>query len=397
MLKHCVLLSSVLLPAVAAAGQFIPASESPIPGQYIVVLAQTPGQAQPSPAARRTRIAELARAQRGTLTEVFDRVLNGGVVRMSEAGARALAGNPQVAYVEQDRNVRLTPPQFQALATSTQVSVPSWGLDRIDQRQRPLSGTYAFSYTGLGVTAYVLDTGIRTTHVDFGGRARVGFDAVNDGRAGQDCNGHGTHVAGTIGGQQYGVAKAVSLVAVRVLDCKGSGTLSGVISGVDWVTRQTARPAVANMSLGGGASTSIDNAVKSSIAAGITYVLAAGNENTDACKRSPARVAEGLTVAASTSTDARASYSNHGRCVDLFGPGSSINAPWYTSDSAAATLSGTSMAAPHVAGVAALYLQTRPAAAPSTVHSAVVAASTSKVLSGVSGTTANRLLYSLLP
>ena len=203
--------------------------------------------------------------------------------------------------------------------------------------------------------AYIIDTGIRTTHSQFGGRAISGYDAIDGALPAADCNGHGTHVAGTVGGSTYGVAKAVSLVAVRVLNCSGSGSTSGVIAGIDWVTgnHQAGQPAVANMSLGGGASSSLDTAVRNSIADGVTYALAAGNDNTNACNSSPARTAEALTVGSTTSSDARSSFSNYGTCVDIFAPGSSITSAWHTSDTATNTISGTSMAAPHVAGAAA--------------------------------------------
>lgn len=377
----------------AFAGQFIPAKEAPIAGQYIVALKH----AQPSTAIRKNRLAELARGHRGTLSHTYQHALNGGVMRMDETSARTLAQSIQVAYVEQDRRVRLMPSEVAATDTVAQTDVPSWGLDRIDQRRLPLSGAYNYGYSGLGVTSYVIDTGIRTSHNDFAGNASVGFDAINDGRQGQDCNGHGSHVAGIIGGLQHGVAKNTALVAVRVLDCNGSGTLGGVIAGVDWVAVNARKPAVANMSLGGGASTALDSAVTASIAKGITYVVAAGNENANACIRSPARVAEALTVAASTSTDYRASYSNHGKCVNLFAPGSAIRSTWHSSDTSTAVLSGTSMAAPHVAGVAALYLQAHPTANPNTVHKNILSTSTTKVLKSVPGGTANRLLYSVTP
>jgi subtilisin family serine protease len=281
-------------------------------------------------------------------------------------------------------------------ATTTQTGA-TWGIDRVDQRNLPLSTTYTYTADGTGVNAYIIDTGIRFSHAQFGGRATSGFDAVDGGSA-DDCNGHGTHVSGTVGGSTYGVAKNVHLVAVRVLDCSGSGTTAGVISGVDWVTANHVSPAVANMSLGGGASTTLDNAVASSIASGVTYAVAAGNGNflgiaANACNSSPARVATALTVGATDQTDKKASFSNYGTCLDLFAPGVNITSSWYGSDTATNTISGTSMATPHVVGVAALYLQGNPSATPATVSAALVAnATTGKVTSPGTGSP-NRLLF----
>ena len=261
------------------------------------------------------------------------------------------------------------------------------------RRNLPLNQTYTYTTTGSGVNAYIIDTGIRRTHAQFGGRAFVGFDAINDGQNTNDCNGHGTHVAGTVGGSTFGVAKSVRLFAVRVLSCSGSGSNSGVIAGVNWVTGNRITPAVANMSLGGGASTALDNAVRNSIAAGVTYAIAAGNANQNASNSSPARVTEAITVGASTSSDARSSFSNFGSVVDIFAPGSAILSAWRTSDTATASLSGTSMAAPHVAGVAARFLQSNPGASPATVRNELVAQATTALLSGIPSGTSNRLLF----
>jgi subtilisin family serine protease len=311
-------------------------------------------------------VANRAKGMGGKVEHVYTAALDGFAVTLPAAAADRLTKLPGVVAVETDQTVQ---------ATGTQTGA-TWGLDRIDQ-DRGLDGTYTSRATGAGVTAYIIDTGIEFTHVDFSNRAVKGFDAFVGG-TGDDCNGHGTHVAGTVGGETHGVAKDVGLVAVRVLDCGGSGTTAGVIAGIDWVTgdHKAGAPAVANMSLGGGVSTALDKAVSRSIADGVTYAVAAGNGNSvgtpqDACTSSPARVTAALTVGATDNTDAPASFSNYGKCLDLFAPGVNITSAWHTDAVATRTISGTSMATPHVAGVAALYLETRRTASPATVSSAI--------------------------
>jgi subtilisin family serine protease len=356
-------------------------SPDAIPGQYIVVF--KPG----TPASAVTQAAEHARGSGASLRFVYDAALSGFAASLPDQALNGLVHNPNVEYIEVDQVVTIDTSQTPA----------TWGIDRIDQRALPLNNTYSYNYTGTGVTAYIIDTGILAAHKEFGGRASVGIDTVGDGRNGVDCNGHGTHVAGTVGGATYGVAKGVNLVAVRVLNCSGSGTTSGVIAGINWVTSNHIDPAVANMSLGGGASTSLDTAVKNSINAGVTYAIAAGNNNKDACRYSPARVPAALTVGATTNTDSRASYSNYGSCVDLFAPGSSITSAWIGSNSATATISGTSMATPHVTGVAALYLQAHPTASPAAVAGGITSTATTGVVKNAGRNSPNLLLFSLIP
>lgn len=358
-----------------------------IQNQYIVVLDDSiVGEKGPYSIAQ--YIADdMASKYGGKLKQVYKHALNGFSIEMTETQAETLSKDFRVKFVEEDGLVH---------ATTTQNGA-TWGLDRIDQRDRPLNGTYIYTPTGSGVHAYIIDTGIRATHTQFGGRASLDFDSIGDGQNGNDCNGHGTHVAGTVGGSTYGVAKGVSLHAVRVLDCGGNGTDSTVIAGVDWVTAHRITPAVANMSLGGGASTALDTSVQNSINAGVTYAIAAGNDyGVDACTESPGRVAAALTVGSSTSVDAKSDFSNIGTCLDLFAPGSSITSAWNTSNTATNTISGTSMATPHVTGVAALYLQNNTAASPATVANAIITTATTGHLTGIGTGSPNRLLYSPL-
>ncbi|MEU5811062.1 S8 family peptidase [Streptomyces sp. NPDC047718] len=352
-----------------------------VAGSYIVTLKD----ATRSTAADGKAVAKRYGAR---IDRTYSSALNGYSVEVSEAQARKLAADPAVTSVVQNRVFTVDGAQ------GTQPSPPSWGLDRIDQRALPLGSSYTYpDKAGEGVTAYIIDTGVRITHTDFGGRASYGFDAVDNDNTAQDGHGHGTHVAGTVAGGSYGVAKKAKIVAVRVLDNNGSGTTAQVVAGIDWVTRNAVKPAVANMSLGGGADSALDTAVRNSIAAGITYAVAAGNESTDANTKSPARVTEALTVGATTSSDAKSSFSNYGNVLDLFAPGSSITSAWGTGDSATNTISGTSMASPHVAGAAAVHLSQNPSDTPAQVASALVAAATPNVVTGPGTGSPNRLLF----
>jgi subtilisin family serine protease len=345
---------------------------APIPDQYIVVFKNDVGDA---PGLAR----QLAASHGGRLHHTYQHAIKGFAATLPEAAANALRHNPNVAYVEQDR-----------IATTQQVG--SWGLDRVDQRDRPLNSTYTYAATGSGVRVYVIDTGIATAHAEFGGRASVGYDAL--GGNGQDCNGHGTHVAGTIGSTTYGVAKAATLIGVRVFPCAGGSAWSTIIAGIDWVRVNHVKPAVANMSLGGAAMQSVDDATTSLINAGVTVVVAAGNDNWDACQYSPARLAAAITVGATNSVDHEAFFSNHGTCLDLYAPGDGITSTWLSGGTN--TISGTSMASPHVAGAAALYLQGSPTATPATVRSGIMARATPNRVSGMGAGSPNQLLYTRL-
>ena len=345
---------------------------SAIPGRFIITLA--PG----------TRPAAFAAAANTPPLAVFTHAINGYTADLTATQVARLAKDPAVDRIEPDRVVGIDATQSGA----------TWGLDRIDQRQLPLNGLYTYAQTGAGVTAYIIDTGILPGHADFGGRVLSGYSAISDSYGSSDCNGHGTHVAGTVGGGTYGVAKGVSLVPVRVLSCSGSGSTTGVISGINWVIANHAAgtPAVANMSLGGGISASLDAAVQSGINDGVSFAVAAGNDGADACNASPARAPQAITVGATTSGDARATFSNYGTCVDVFAPGQGITSAWWTSISATNTISGTSMASPHVAGAAALLLAADPSATPATVTSRLLSNATSSVVSGVGTGSPNLLL-----
>ncbi|MFJ7070926.1 S8 family serine peptidase [Streptomyces sp. NPDC101115] len=347
--------------------------EGAVAGSYVVLLDEQANK------------ADLAKEYGGTLRRSYDSAVNGFSVNdLTETEAKRLAADPAVAKVVQNRRFTIN---------ATQENPPSWGLDRVDQTDT--AGDSAYTYPdsgGEGVTAYVIDTGVRITHKDFGGRASNGFDAVDNDDTAQDGNGHGTHVAGTIAGTEHGVAKKAKIVAVRVLDDNGSGTTEQVVAGIDWVTQNHQGPSVANMSLGGGADPALDDAVKKAIASGVTFGVAAGNESSDAGQGSPSRVTEAITVASSTKDDEQSGFSNFGSVVDLYAPGSEITSAWNDSDTGTKTISGTSMATPHVVGAAAVYLAGHTDATPAQVAQALIDGATPDKISNPSEGTANKLL-----
>lgn len=404
------LVNHLYLPMLTTSNGTAAQNPNAIPGQYIVVFKEDTVNASSVSATA----ADLVAQNGGELLQVYDSALQGFAARFAEATsldvAARLRQDARVAFVEQDTVVSLGPDESpESTAEAAPVDAASadsidttqtgatWGLDRLDQRNLPLSGTFTYNRNGTGVRAYVIDTGIHTSHTQFGGRASYGYDAVDGSLPADDCNGHGTHVAGTIGGSTYGVAKGVRLIAVRVLNCSGSGSNSGVIAGINWVRSQKQAnpsvPMVANMSLGGSYSSALNTAVTNAINGGVSFVVAAGNSNANACNYSPASASGTITVGATTSTDTRASYSNYGSCVDIFAPGSSITSAWYTSNTATAVLSGTSMATPHVVGVVALYLQGSPSASTAAVRSAIYALATANIVKSAGTGSYNRLLF----
>ncbi len=356
-----------------------------IPDSYLVMLKGKPS----VQAAARTDVGNEAKAlaakHGGKHGAIYSAALRGFAFTGTEAQARALAADPSVQFVQQNGRVQVV---------DTQPNPPSWGLDRIDQRNLPLNQSYTYPNTAASVHVYVLDTGIRRTHQTFGGRADIVFDNVGDGRNGVDCHGHGTHVAGTVGGSTFGVAKGVRIHAVRVLDCGGSGDDNKIAEAIDWVTANAQKPAVANMSLGAqGSHAGMETAVRNSIAAGVTYALAGGNNNQSACNFTPAREPLAITVGATESNDAKASYSNYGTCLDIWGPGSQITSASHSSDTGTASMSGTSMASPHVAGAAALYLAANPNATPQQVRDALVNSATPGKVTNPGSGSPNVLLF----
>ncbi|MFC3032734.1 S8 family serine peptidase [Pseudoalteromonas fenneropenaei] len=370
-----------LVPAQAIAEQYIVVFKRPL------ILAEQSAETVAQYA--RLQAKELSLQYGVAITRHFYGTLNGVVVRANKTQLAQLRRAVNIAYIEQDQLLSVAPLSMHNNA------MPEWGLDRIDQRNLPLNSQYHHDYDGRGVTAYVIDTGINIAHQDFAGRAQHGFDFIDNDPDSSDCNGHGTHVAGTIGASQYGVAKQANLVGVRVLGCNGSGSTSGVIAGVDWVRANASGPSVANLSLGGSASQALDDAVNAAVAAGISMVVAAGNDNSNACYSSPARAADAITVGATASNDSRSGFSNYGSCLDIYAPGTDITSTWYSSNTAIRTISGTSMAAPHVAGALALYLQQDPSLTPAQLTQELITrASQGKVRDAGSGSP-NLLLFTL--
>ncbi|HEV2148257.1 MAG TPA: S8 family peptidase [Longimicrobiaceae bacterium] len=367
--------SPIAAPSAPEAPVFAAAGSRVIPDQYIVVLRE---------GANPRSVAAIAGVEP---QHVYTAVLNGFAATLNAGQVGALRNNPNVEYIEQDQAVELSATQSSA----------TWGIDRIDQRSLPLSGTYNYTATASTVYAYIIDTGVRATHSEFRNsdgttRASNVYNGTGDGQN-TDCNGHGSHVAGTVGGKTYGVAKAARIRGVKVFSCTGGSSNSIIIAGMDWVTKNHLKPAIANLSLGGGYSSSVNTSLNNMAAAGVFPAVAAGNDNKDACNYSPASAAYATTVASSTSTDAKSSFSNWGSCVDLYAPGSSITSAWYTSDTAINTISGTSMATPHVAGVGALYKATYGDASYSTIRSWLNNNATTNVISGNVTGTPNRLLF----
>ncbi|EXR42119.1 S8 family peptidase [Acinetobacter pittii] len=375
-------LSHLTYAAPATTNSVLGSSEAKgiIKNQYIVILNKDVGSSN--------EFAQgIAKQHGGKVLQTYDAVLKGFAIYLPDVAGttfvEAMKKNPKVVSVENDTIMKVD---------ATTQSNPDWGLDRIDQKNLPLDSAYSYLQTGSGTTAYIVDTGILSTHQQFSGRVLSGYTAISDGNGTNDCHGHGTHVAGTVGGSTYGVAKNVSLVPIRILGCDGSGASSNVIAGLDWILKNGKKPAVVNMSLGGEANASLDSAVENLFNNGYVMVVAAGNSNTDACSSSPARVGKAITVAATDNTDTRASYSNYGSCVDIFAPGNQINSSWIGSNTATKVLNGTSMATPHVVGVVAEMLQSTPTVTPQTISTNLLNQASSNVVKNPSGSP-NRLLY----